>query len=154
MPTNLLRKQPKPSRAPVRVEGQPRRVLISAGRVAIRAELLATPTADRIWAALPLHSTAEVWGQSIHFETPVETGRERTARQLANAGDICFWVEEDRVLIAFGRTPISRPGEMRLPSPCNVWAKALDDVTPLKDVASGEKVSVTAECKSSATTRV
>lgn len=49
------------------------------------------------------------------------------------------------VLIAFGRTPISRPGEMRLPGPCNVWAKALDDVTPLKDVASGEKVSVTAD---------
>ena len=145
MPTNLLRnKQPKPARPSAHVVGLPRRVLIRAGRVAIRAELLATPTADRIWAALPLHSTAEVWGQSIHFETPIETGRERAARQLASPGDICFWVENDRVLIAFGPTPISRPGELRLPSPCNVWAKALDDVTPLKEVASGEKVAMTA----------
>lgn len=147
MPTNLLRKTAPPPRSATAGEkssGAPRRIVIRAGRVTVRAELLATPTADRIWAALPLHSTAETWGQALHFETPIETGRERGARTLAKAGDICFWVEEDRVLIVFGLTPISRPGEMRLPSPCNVWANALDDVTPLNRVAPGEKVSVTA----------
>ncbi|WP_295558247.1 cyclophilin-like family protein [uncultured Hyphomicrobium sp.] len=146
MPTNILRKRPKPERAPNgRPEtAPPRHVLIRAGRVSVRAELYATPTADRIWAALPLHSTAETWGQAIHFETPIETGRDRSARLLGTLGDICFWTEDDRVLIAFGPTPISRPGEIRLPRPCNVWAKALDDVTLLKDVAPGEKVSVTA----------
>ena len=102
-------------------------------------------TADRIWSTLPIYSTAETWGQSLHFETPVETGRDRTARTLAQPGDICFWSEDDRILIAFGPTPISRPGEIRLPRPCNIWAKALDDVTPLKDVSPGEKVSVTAD---------
>jgi hypothetical protein len=119
-------------------------VLIKAGRISIRAELLATPTADRIWAALPLYATAETWGRAIHFEVPVETGRDRTARLLADIGDIFFWVEDDRVLIPFGTTPISRPGEIRLPRPCNVWAKAIDDVAPLKVVAAGEKVSMTA----------
>lgn len=144
MPTNLIRQRSKAPAVARAAAGASRRVLITAGRVAIRAELLATPTADRIWAALPLFSTAETWGQSIHFEVPIETGRDRTARALGQAGDICFWVEDDRVLIAFGPTPISRPGEIRLPRPCNVWAKALDDVTLLKDVAPGEKVSVTA----------
>jgi hypothetical protein len=146
MPTNLLRKKATPVR-PLGQQprkGAPRRIVIRAGRVAIRADLLATPTADRIWAALPLHSTAETWGQAVHFETPIETGRERGARMLAKAGEICFWVEEDRVLIVFGPTPISRPGERRLPSPCNVWANAIDDVTLLNVVAAGEKVSVTA----------
>lgn len=144
MPTNILRKRPKPAGAAARPAAHPaRRAVIRAGRVSIRIELGTTPTADRIWAALPMHSTVETWGRVIHFETPVETGRDRTARQLANIGDICFWVEDDRVLIAFGPTPISRPGEIRLPRPCNIWAKALDDVTPLKDVAPGEKVSVT-----------
>ena len=122
----------------------PRRVLISAGRVVLRAELAATPTADRIWAALPIRSTAETWGQALQFETPVESGRDRTARALAAIGDLHFWTENDRVLIPFGRTPISRAGEIRLPSPCNVWAKAIDDVTPLKDIAPGEKVELTA----------
>jgi hypothetical protein len=146
MPTNILRHRAAPGRKPGRPvdAGQRRRVVIEAGRAAIRAELLATPTADRIWAALPIFSTAETWGRAVHFETPVESGRERGARTLASPGDICFWVEDDRVLIVFGPTPISRPGEMRLPRPCNVWAKALDDVTLLKDVAPGEKVSVTA----------
>jgi hypothetical protein len=119
-------------------------VLIKAGRVAIRAELLETETANRIWTALPLFSTAETWGNSIHFETPVETGRERGARANSEAGDICFWTEDDRIIIGFGPTPISKPGEIRLPRPCNIWAKAMDDVTLLKTVVPGEKVSVTA----------
>jgi len=124
--------------------GLPRRILIRAGGVALRAQLLETATAERIWSQLPLFSTAETWGNAIHFETPVETGRERGARMLSQPGDLCFWVEQDRVLIAFGPTPISRGGEVRLPSPCNVWGKALDDVALLKDVVPGEKVSMTA----------
>jgi hypothetical protein len=118
--------------------------LIKAGRVAIKAELLATTTADRVWAVLPIFSTVETWGQSIHFETAVETGRERGARTLISPGEIAFWVEDDRIIIVFGPTPMAKPGELRLPRPCNVWAKALDDVTLLKTVTPGEKVSVTA----------
>lgn len=146
MPTNVLRQRaPRKSLDNARepTAEQKRLAVIKAGKVSIRVELLDTTTAERIWSQLPLFSTAEPWGQAIHFETPVESGRDRSARLLAQPGDICFWVEEDRVLIAFGRTPISRPGELRLPSPCNVWAKAVDDVTLLKDVAPGEKVSVT-----------
>jgi hypothetical protein len=149
MPTNLLRAHNR-SVAPDKAEARrrakkhaDRRILITAGRVKVRAQLLDTPTADRVWHALPLHSTAETWGQAIHFETPLETGRERGARQLAALGDICFWVEDDRVIIAFGPTPISRPGELRLPRPCNLWARAIDDVGVLKAVRPGERVSVT-----------
>jgi hypothetical protein len=146
MPTNLLRQRGAKISSANRgkTPASRRRVLIKAGRVAIRADLLDTETASRIWTALPLFSTAETWGKSIHFEVPVETGRERNARVLSEPGDICFWIEDDRIIIAFGATPISRGAEMRLPRPCNVWAKAIDDVTPLKDVVPGEKVSITA----------
>jgi hypothetical protein len=149
MPTNFLREHNRavgPDEAQKRrraMRPEERRILITAGRAKVRAQLLDTPTAERIWQALPLHSTAETWGQSLHFETPVESGRERGARLLAVPGDICFWVEDDRVIIAFGPTPISRPGELRLPRPCNLWARALDDVGVLKAVRPGEKVSVT-----------
>lgn len=149
MPTNLLREKHgavRPDEAAARRRAKPaseRRILITAGRVMLRAQLLDTPTADRVWHALPIYSTAEPWGQAIHFETPVESGRERGARQLGEPGDIYYWVEDDRVMIVFGRTPISRPGEMRLPRPCNLWARALDDVGVLKAVRPGEKVSVT-----------
>lgn len=143
MPTNILRaRTPKPAAARPRPAVH-REVRITAGCVVVRAELLATPTADRIWAALPIFSTAETWGDSIHFETPIETGRERSAKRNVNPGEICFWSEDDRVIVGFGPTPISGPGEIRLPSPCNVWARALDDVTALARITPGEKVSIT-----------
>ena len=149
MPTNILRN--RGSAVSARKAGRPekgacqkRRVVIKAGRASIRADLLDTETADRIWAALPLYSAAETWGSSIHFEIPVESGRERNARSKSELGDIYFWNEDNRIIIVFGRTPISQPGEMRLSRPCNVWAKTTDDVTLLKTVVPGEKVSVTA----------
>ncbi|HXF54857.1 MAG TPA: cyclophilin-like family protein, partial [Hyphomicrobiaceae bacterium] len=115
---------------------------LTAGRGSIRLKLLDTPTAARVWAALPLYSALEPWGESIHFEVPIETGRERGARLNGAPGEVFFWIGEDRVLIPYGRTPISRPGEIRLPHPCNLWAEALDDVGLLKAARPGEKVAL------------
>ena len=146
MPTNILRNRTAPvgvTAEDIAVEMAGRVVLITAGRAAIRVRLLPTVTASRIWQALPLHATAETWGQAVHFELPIETGREPDATRQGTAGDIYFWSEESRVIVAFGPTPISGPGEIRLPSPCNVWAKAVNDVSPLYSVTPGEKVSVT-----------
>ncbi len=144
-PTNFLRAKSKPdTQRTQRPAAVPRHVVITCGRVAIRARLADTPTADRIWAALPAHSTAETWGASIHFEVPIESGRERGARQMIDRGQIAYWSEDDRIIIGFGPTPISRPSEIRLPNPCNIWATALDDVGALKAVRPGEKVSVIA----------
>lgn len=150
MPANLYKGQKLSVKADLKPSGKraakpaDRCVEISAGKVKIRARLLDTPTADRVWRALPFHSTAKTWGEAIHFETHVESGREPTALTVVTPGDICFWVEDDRIIIVFGRTPISRPNEFRLPRPCNLWARALDDVRVLKAVRPGEKVSVTA----------
>ena len=119
-------------------------MLLAAGNIQIRIALSSTVTADRIWAALPLHSTVETWGDSIHFEIPVHSGRERSARLNVAAGDVCFWSEDHRVLIGFGPTPISMADEIRLMRPCNIWATALDDVSRLQVVTPGEKVSLTA----------
>jgi uncharacterized protein len=143
-PTNMLRRSPKAGEAPVRgtTGAAARVVLIRAGAVALRARLLATPTAGRIWAALPIYGTAETWGCAVHFETRVSTGREPGARPLVGAGEIAYWTEDDRIVIAFGPTPLSRPGEMRLPCPANIWAHALDDVAALAVVRPGERVAV------------
>jgi hypothetical protein len=48
------------------------------------------------------------------------------------------------IAIAFARTPTSKPGELRLWSPSNIWAQALDDVTTLQSVRPGEKIEVRA----------
>ena len=48
-----------------------RKIVIRAGAVAIRARLLDTPTAERIWAALPIEAAARTWGEEIYFDAPV-----------------------------------------------------------------------------------
>lgn len=119
-----------------------REILIRAGKVSIRARLLKTPTAERIWAALPIHAEARMWGHEVYFRAPVSSDREPGAREVVSAGEIAFWPDGDAIAIGFGPTPVSRKGEIRMASPCNIWAMALDDVSRLKSVHAGEGVSI------------
>jgi len=147
MPTNLLRRKPhQPASAQKPAtnggRGQGRFVRLTAGRHHLILRLLETRTADLVWQALPLFSIAETWGESIHFETPLRTGRERGARLNVQPSDVCFWTEDERVVLAWGPTPISRPDEIRLMRPCNIWAETVGDPAILSGVTPGEKVSL------------
>ncbi len=119
-----------------------REILIRAGKVAIRARLLETPTAERIWAALPIHAQAQMWGHEVYFRAPVSSDCEPEAREVVSAGEIAFWPDGNAIAIGFGPTPMSKKGEIRMASPCNIWAMALDDVSSLKSVHAGEDVTV------------
>lgn len=120
-----------------------RKIRIKAGKVELRVELLDTPTADAVYAALPFQSRASTWGDEVYFATPVSVKRERDARDVVQPGEIAFWVEGDSIAIGFGRTPISRGQEIRLAARTNIWGRALDDVKKLKSVKSGDAISVT-----------
>ncbi|MDH4981798.1 cyclophilin-like family protein [Hyphomicrobium sp. D-2] len=76
------------------------------------------------------------------FNSPVSSDREPEAREVVNAGEIAFWPDGDAIAIGFGPTPVSRRGEIRMASPCNIWAMALDDVSSLRTVYAGEGISV------------
>jgi uncharacterized protein len=119
-----------------------RQILIQVGRVAIRARLLDTPTADRIWGALPIYASVRTWGREVWFRAPVSTVQEPEARDVVDAGEIAFWPDGDAISIGFGATPLSKGGEIRLTSPCNIWAHALDDVSQLRSVYAGERIAV------------
>lgn len=119
-----------------------REVMIEAGDVSIRARLYNTPTADEIWRALPLHGSARTWGPEIYFQTSVQAAAEPEARDVVTAGEIVFWPAGDAIAIAFGPTPLSRNGELRMAAPCNIWAMALDDVAKLRSVHAGESILV------------
>ena len=54
----------------------PARIRITAGDVTLTADLLATPTAKAVEAALPFESTARTWGDEVYFDTPVSRGDE------------------------------------------------------------------------------
>jgi uncharacterized protein len=110
--------------------------------VTLEAELLDTPTAKAILAALPVTSSTLTWGEEVYFDIPVEVAREKAARAIVTPGEIAYWPDGPSIAIGFGRTPISRGDETRLASPCNVFARALGDVRTLGAVKAGTKVKV------------
>lgn len=118
------------------------RIRFDFGSLRLDAELLDTPTARAIEAALPVTSSVMTWGDEVYFDVPVDVPRESDARAVVTAGEIAYWPDGNAIAIGFGRTPVSRGDEIRLASPVNIWARALSDVKALKAVTAGTRVTV------------
>jgi uncharacterized protein len=118
------------------------RIRFEFGTLALEAELLDTPTARAIAAALPVVAAVMTWGEEVYFDVPVHVPRERDARAVVSAGEIAYWPEGPAIAIGFGRTPVSQGDEIRLASPVNIFARALADVKALKAVKAGSRVTV------------
>ncbi|AUG78225.1 hypothetical protein CFP65_3429 [Kitasatospora sp. MMS16-BH015] len=116
------------------------RILWPAGQAT--ATLRATPTAERLWQALPIRSSASTWGDEVYFETPVSVSREEDAQQVVAPGTVAFWTDGDSLALPFGPTPISRGDECRLASPCNVLGELDGDPLVLRTVRGGDPISV------------
>ncbi|MCX5904154.1 MAG: cyclophilin-like fold protein [Proteobacteria bacterium] len=119
-----------------------RSIKITAGPVELYGVLHASATADAIWNALPLSSTAQTWGDEIYFDVPVRAGLDDTARDVVNKGDLGYWPSGPAFCIFFGPTPMSRGEEIRPASAVNVFGAITGDLSVLKGVNSGSAVLV------------
>jgi hypothetical protein len=119
------------------------RIRFDFGTLTLDVELLDTPTARAIAAAMPITALAMTWGEEVYFEVPVKVAREKDARAVVVPGEIAYWPDGHCIALGFGRTPISHGDETRLASPCNIFAKAQGDVKALAGVRAGARIKVT-----------
>ena len=108
----------------------------------VTANLRATLAAQDLLAALPCESTANTWGDEVYFSLPVTVKLEADAQQVVDAGTVCFWVEGSSLALPFGPTPVSKSGECRLVTRCNVLGMIEGDARRLKSVRDGEAIRV------------
>jgi hypothetical protein len=118
------------------------RIRFEFATLTLDAELLDTPTAAAIAAALPVSSSVLTWGDEVYFEVPVKLPAEKDARAVVTPGEIAYWPQGHCIALGYGRTPISRGEETRLATPCNIFARAMGDVKVLAKVPQGSKVRV------------
>lgn len=122
------------------------RIKITAGEVALEAELNDSPTALKVIAALPIEARGNTWGDEIYFTIPVDESLDETAREIVEVGDIGYWPSGSAFCIFFGPTPISVAGEVRPASAVNIIGKVDGDPTVLKSVRDGDTIILQKVC--------
>jgi len=115
---------------------------ITAGKLALEAELRDTPTTRALAEALPFEASAQTWGEEVYFTTPVSAKLEPDAKQVVEPGAVCFWTEGDALALPYGRTPLSTDERPKLAARCNVLGKLTGDARRLAWIKAGQKIRV------------
>lgn len=115
-------------------------ITIQAGDVSMPAELNDSPTARKIWEALPIEGRANLWGDEIYFAIPVDADQEEDARADVDVGELGYWPVGSAFCIFFGPTPVSSGNRPRAASPVNILGTIVGDATQFRVVKSGERV--------------
>jgi uncharacterized protein len=117
-----------------------RKIRITAGKLSAEAILNDSPTATKIWEALPIEGRGNTWGDEIYFTIPVEANPEKDARDIVAVGELGYWPPGTAFCIFFGRTPASTDERPRAASAVNILGKVQGDATAFRAVSSGTRV--------------
>jgi uncharacterized protein len=120
-----------------------RAMRIEAEGVRLYAILDSTPTAQAVWEALPLLGAAQLWGEEVYFDVPLNLALESGARAEVGVGDIGYWPQGPAIALFFGPTPASRGQSPVAASPVNVFGRITGDATRLSRVRAGGRLRLT-----------
>lgn len=118
------------------------KITISAGEITLDAELNESQTAKQVFDILPLEGRANVWGEEIYFEIPLQLATETDARAEVEVGELGYWPAGPAFCIFFGPTPVSTDEKPRAYSPVNVFGRVIGDAKQLLSVAGGTMIRV------------
>ena len=116
------------------------KVILKCKETKLVLDLRETLTADIIYNALPLKSKVQKWGDEIYFETGLSIELESDAKSIVNIGEIAFWNSGSAIAIGYGKTPISKGNEIRLISPCNIWADSKFEKSCIENIKENETI--------------
>ena len=119
-----------------------KKLILRINEKSLNLFLKETETAEKIYNAVPINSSINTWGEEIYFNTNLSINREKEAKAVVDFGEIAFWTEGSAIAIGYGKTPVSSGDEIRLASPCNIWANADFDKSFFGDINDGDKVSL------------
>lgn len=119
-----------------------KKVAITVGEIMLSAELNDSPTSKAIWDSLPITGKANLWGDEIYFQTPVDMPQSENARQDMEIGELGYWPMGRAFCIFYGPTPVSTGDKPRAYSPVNPLGVVTGDVTKLHSVKDGETVTI------------
>ena len=69
----------------------PNKIRITVGSVQLDAELKSTKTAQEVYAALPVESPVNTWGEEFYFKMAGVKDHRETATNQVKVGDVAFW---------------------------------------------------------------
>ncbi len=119
-----------------------RRILVETEAGTWTAELNNSPTARRVWEALPIEASASRWGQELYFRIPVTAAPSEEAREVVERGELGYWPTGSAFCIFFGPTPASRGDECRAASPVNPLGHIVDSLEGLDAVSEGSSITL------------
>ncbi len=119
-----------------------RRIKITVGSVSLEAELKTNKTAEAIYAALPIETTFNTWGEEFYFKIPGVKDHRETATTQVKVGDVAFWGAGEVLAIFFGQTPMSMGQDPVPVDRVNVVGRILGDATLLRQAMAATKIKV------------
>lgn len=119
-----------------------KKIKIKVAGLTLSAELLNTPTAEKVYKNLPITSKITTWGEEIYFPVPFPCNLEPDCKQVVEIGDICFWTTGQSIAIFFGKTPVSEGNEPRAYEPVNVFGKIKGDAKKLKKAKDRTTITI------------
>ena len=122
-----------------------RKILITISNLSVSAELNNSVSADKIWEALPLSGSANVWGDEIYFEIPVSLKEVSDAQQEVEVGTLAYWPPGSALCVFFGKTPVSTNDKPKAYSPVNVLGLVDGDSRVFKIVEAGDQIVIDKE---------
>ena len=119
-----------------------RKILITISNLSVSAELNSSISADKIWEALPLSGSVNVWGDEIYFEIPVSLKEVSDAQQEVDIGTLAYWPPGSALCVFFGKTPASTSDKPKAYSPVNILGSVDGDSKIFKIVKAGDQIVI------------